>query len=188
MDNSKCDNAKKITGKPRKKHMNRASHSLYSPKLSASDFRFFGTVRQKIEDLEFRSVQDIVRSFSDAWSDLTLEDIQSVLLKWLDRLTRIIEADGEYFLHGSLKNDAHEERFVCSRCHEGQSRKHNARRRNPDCLHNKSVQERRGYVDGQIYTTTANSEIVERSEGSNVWRFCSGNCFLQCFVIKVGRD
>jgi hypothetical protein len=54
-------------------------------------------VKEKIKDREFCSAQAIVRSVSDAWSDLTLEDIQRVFLEWMDRLTWVIENDGEYF-------------------------------------------------------------------------------------------
>jgi hypothetical protein len=54
-------------------------------------------VKQKIKDREFCSAQEIMKSLSDAWSDLTLSDIQRVLLEWMDRLTCVIENDAEYF-------------------------------------------------------------------------------------------
>jgi hypothetical protein len=44
-------------------------------------------VKQQIKDREFCSAQEILRSFSDARSDLTFEDIQHVFLEWMDRLT-----------------------------------------------------------------------------------------------------
>jgi histone-lysine N-methyltransferase SETMAR len=97
MDNTKCHNAKKITGKLQKKHITREAHPPYSPDLSPCDVWFFGMVKQKIKDREFCSVQEILRSLSDAWSDLTFEDIQRVFLEWMDRLTWVIENDGEYF-------------------------------------------------------------------------------------------
>jgi histone-lysine N-methyltransferase SETMAR len=75
MNNSKCYKAEKITGKHQQKHITRARHPPYSPDLSPCDFWFFGMVKQKIEDREFRSAQEMLRSLSDAWSDLTLEDI-----------------------------------------------------------------------------------------------------------------
>jgi hypothetical protein len=37
-------------------------------------------VQQKIKDRDFCSAQEILRRLSDAWSDLTLEDIQRVFL------------------------------------------------------------------------------------------------------------
>jgi hypothetical protein len=54
-------------------------------------------VKQKIKDREFCSTQEIVRSLSDAWSDLTFEDIQRVFFEWMDRLTCVIENNGGYF-------------------------------------------------------------------------------------------
>jgi hypothetical protein len=54
-------------------------------------------VKQKIKDREFCSAQEILRSLSDAWSDLTVEDIQRVLLECMKRLTWVIENDTEYF-------------------------------------------------------------------------------------------
>jgi histone-lysine N-methyltransferase SETMAR len=97
MDNSKCHNAKKITGKLHKKHITRAPHALYSPDLSPCHFWFFGRVKQRIKHREFCLAQDILRSLSDAWSDLTFEDIQRAFLERMDRLTCVIENDGEYF-------------------------------------------------------------------------------------------
>jgi histone-lysine N-methyltransferase SETMAR len=97
MFNSKCHNRTKITGKLEKKHMTRALHPPYSPDLSPCDFWFFGIVQQKIKDRDFCSAQEMLRSLSDAWGDLTFEDIQRVFLKWIDRLTWVIENDGEYF-------------------------------------------------------------------------------------------
>jgi hypothetical protein len=97
MSNSKCHNAKKITRKLQQKHITRAPHPPHSPELSSCDFWFFGMVEQKIKDHEFCSAQGILRSLSGSWSDLTLEDIQRVFLEWMDRLTWVIEYDGEYF-------------------------------------------------------------------------------------------
>jgi histone-lysine N-methyltransferase SETMAR len=87
MENSKCHNAKKITGKLQKKHITRVPHPPYSRDLSPCDFWFFGMVTQKIKNREFCSAQEIFRSSSDAWSDLTFEDVQHVFLEWMDRLT-----------------------------------------------------------------------------------------------------
>jgi hypothetical protein len=97
MDYSKCHKAKKITGKLQQKHIRRAPHPLYGPDLSPCDFWFFDIFKQKIKDREFCPAQEIVRSLSDAWSDLTFEDIQRVFLEWMDRLTWVIENDGQYF-------------------------------------------------------------------------------------------
>jgi hypothetical protein len=54
-------------------------------------------VKQKIKDREFCSAQEILRSVSDAWRDLTFQDIQRVFLEWMNRLTWVIKNDGEYF-------------------------------------------------------------------------------------------
>jgi histone-lysine N-methyltransferase SETMAR len=83
MTNSKCHNAKKSTGKLQKKLITRAPHP-YSPDLSPCDFWFFGMVKQKIKDCEFCSSQEILRSLSDGWSAVTLEDIQRVFLEWME--------------------------------------------------------------------------------------------------------
>jgi hypothetical protein len=96
IDNSTCHKAKKITGKLQKKHITRALHPPHSPDLSPCNFQFFGMVKQKIKYREFCSAQDILRNLSDAWSDLTFEDIQRVFLGWMDRLTWVIMNDGEY--------------------------------------------------------------------------------------------
>jgi histone-lysine N-methyltransferase SETMAR len=87
MDDSKCHNAKKITGKLQQKHITRAPHPPYSPDLSPCDFWFFGMVREKINDREFDSAQEILSSLSDAQNDLTVEEIQRLFLEWRDHLT-----------------------------------------------------------------------------------------------------
>jgi histone-lysine N-methyltransferase SETMAR len=97
MDNSKCQNAKKISGKLQKKHITSALHPPYSQDLSPCDFWFFGMVKQQIKDREFCSAQDILRSLSDAWNDLNFENIQRVFLEWMDGFTWVLENDGEYF-------------------------------------------------------------------------------------------
>jgi hypothetical protein len=99
MDNSKCHNAKKITGKLQKKQITRAPHPLYSPDLSPCNFWFFRMVKQKMKDREFCPGQEMLRSLSDAWSDLAFEDIQRVFLEWMDRLTWVILNVGEYFFN-----------------------------------------------------------------------------------------
>jgi hypothetical protein len=73
MDNSKCQHPKKIMGKLQKKHISRTLHPPSSPYLSPYDFWFFGMVKQKIKDREFCSLPEILRSLSDASSDLTFE-------------------------------------------------------------------------------------------------------------------
>jgi histone-lysine N-methyltransferase SETMAR len=74
-----------------------ALHPPDSPDLSPCDFWFFGMVKENIKDREICSAQEIVSRLSNAWSNLTLKDIQRVFLEWMDRLTCVIENDGEYF-------------------------------------------------------------------------------------------
>jgi hypothetical protein len=98
INNSKRHNAKKITGKLQQNtHITRASHPRYWPYLNPRDFWSFGVVKEKIKDREFCSAQETLSSLSEAWNDHTFEDIQRVFLEWMDRLTSVIENDGEYF-------------------------------------------------------------------------------------------
>jgi hypothetical protein len=53
--------------------------------------------KEKINDRELHSAQEIFSHLSDPWNDLTFEDIQRVFLEWMDRLIWVIVNDGEHF-------------------------------------------------------------------------------------------
>jgi transposase len=60
MDNSMCHNSAKITGKPEKKHIARASRPLYSPDLSLCDFCLFGILKKTMKERASRSEEQIL--------------------------------------------------------------------------------------------------------------------------------
>jgi hypothetical protein len=97
MGNSTCHNPKEITGKLQKRHTTGALHPVYLPDLSPCDFWVLGMVKKKTKDREFCPAQEILSSLSDASNDLALQDIQRVSLEWMNRLTWVIESNGEDF-------------------------------------------------------------------------------------------
>jgi hypothetical protein len=63
--------------------MTKAPHPPYSPDLSPCNFWFFGMTKEKMKDREFFSAQESLSRLSDAWNDLTVEDIQRVFFEWI---------------------------------------------------------------------------------------------------------
>jgi len=98
MDNSMCHNGQKVKHEMAKKHIFRADHPPYSPDLSPCDFWLFGMLKTRMQDREFTSPQSILSEITSIWNGLTFDEIQSVFRDWMERLTWVIEHDGEYII------------------------------------------------------------------------------------------
>jgi hypothetical protein len=68
----------------------------YSPDTSPFDFWFFGMLHYIRRDREFPSGDEPEDALAQGWNDLTLDDVQNVLLDWIRRLAWVTENDGEY--------------------------------------------------------------------------------------------
>jgi histone-lysine N-methyltransferase SETMAR len=97
MDHSKSHDSGKIQEKFETKHLARAPHPAYSPDLSPCDFWFFGMAKEKMQDREFHTIQNILVRLAQIWDDLTFELLQSMLCEWQIRLNWVIEHGGEYY-------------------------------------------------------------------------------------------
>lgn len=96
MDNSMCHNGSKVMAKFGKYHMSRFPHPPYSPDISPCDFWFFGLLKELFKNREFASDTEIVDAITEAWDDLTFDDVRSVFRNWMGRLKWVIENGGEY--------------------------------------------------------------------------------------------
>jgi hypothetical protein len=98
MDNSRCHNGRMATAEFNRRRLGRTKHPPYSPDLSPCDFWLFGFLKEKLKDRQLRGVQSLRQAITDLWDEPTFEDIQAVFLEWMNRLSRIIENKGEYFI------------------------------------------------------------------------------------------
>jgi histone-lysine N-methyltransferase SETMAR len=98
MDNSRCDNRKKITAKIKHRRLVRAPHPPYSPDHSPFDFWLFGLMKHSLKDRKIQGVQGLISERTDIWDDLTFEDVQTVFLDWMERLSWAINNNGEYYI------------------------------------------------------------------------------------------
>jgi transposase len=98
MDNSRCHNGKKITAEIQHRRFARAPHPPYSPDLSQCDFWLFGMMKHRLKDRDIQGVQALIGTLTDILDDLTFEDVQAVFLDWMERLSYLINNNGEYYI------------------------------------------------------------------------------------------
>jgi hypothetical protein len=99
MNNLMCHNGRKVTDELGNLKLDRVPHSPYSPDLSPCDFWLFGMLKQRIKDRAFAMIEEILNAVRDVWSGVTLEELQSVFLNWMERLEYVIEHEGEYYVN-----------------------------------------------------------------------------------------
>jgi hypothetical protein len=81
-----------------RRRFGRTEHPPYLPDLSPYDFWFFGFLKEKLRDHQFRAAQSLHQAIADLWDDLTFKDIQAVFLEWMNRLSWVIENKRDYFI------------------------------------------------------------------------------------------
>jgi hypothetical protein len=97
MDNSMCHNGRMVTEELGRLKLDRVPHLPYSPDLSPCDFWLFGILKDKIKDRLFRTIEEIITAVHRVWSEMTLDDLQSVFFNWMERLEYVIDHEGEYY-------------------------------------------------------------------------------------------
>jgi hypothetical protein len=66
--------------------LDRVPHPPYSPDLSPCNFWLFGMLKDKIKDRLFRTIEEIITALHRVWSEVTLDDSQSVFFNCMARL------------------------------------------------------------------------------------------------------
>jgi hypothetical protein len=98
MDNLRCDNGKKITAEIEHRRLARAPHSPYSPDLSLYDFWLFGLMKHSLKDREIQGVRALISALGNSRDDLTFEDVQTIFLDWMKRISWVINNNGDYYI------------------------------------------------------------------------------------------
>jgi hypothetical protein len=65
INNSRRHNGTKVTNALGKANVIRVSHSVYSPRLNASDFRLFGTFKHRMMDRQLQNSKEILLQFQN---------------------------------------------------------------------------------------------------------------------------
>jgi hypothetical protein len=54
-------------------------------------------LKQKIKDLVFQRVEEMMIAFHRVCDELTLDDLQSVFFNWIERFEWVTEYEGQYY-------------------------------------------------------------------------------------------
>jgi hypothetical protein len=55
-------------------------------------------MKHRLKDREIHGIQALISALTDIWNDLTFEDVQVVFLDWIERLSWVINNNGEYYI------------------------------------------------------------------------------------------
>jgi hypothetical protein len=96
MDNSMCHSGHNVTDEFDNLKLDCVPHPPYSPDPSPCDFWLFEMLKRKIKDQVFQVVEETMTAVHKVWDELTLEDLQSILFNWIERLEWVIEHEEKY--------------------------------------------------------------------------------------------
>jgi hypothetical protein len=78
MDNSICDNSRKIAQEIYNPKLERLSRPAYSAGLRPCDFWLFGLLKEKMRDRALQTVEEILEAITLIWNAISFEQLQSV--------------------------------------------------------------------------------------------------------------
>jgi hypothetical protein len=76
--------------------MKQALHLPYSPDLASSDFFLFGHVKGKLMGYLAETPSEFLVRIRVILSEIPRETSNTVFLKWMERLQKCVQVDGEY--------------------------------------------------------------------------------------------
>jgi hypothetical protein len=96
MDNSMCRNAGKTSLELDHNKIERGHHQAYSPDISPCDFWLFGFLKEKLNEQELSTSDEIIEVIMTICNDITLKELQGVFCEGTRRVTWVIERGGYY--------------------------------------------------------------------------------------------
>jgi histone-lysine N-methyltransferase SETMAR len=97
MDNARVHAAGDCIAEIQRLKITRLPQPAYSPDLSPCDFWFFVFAKQAIQDDVFDNADQLMQHVHSIFDQVTFEDLQRVFLKWMERLSWVVEHDRAYF-------------------------------------------------------------------------------------------
>lgn len=96
MDNATPHRAKATQNFAQKNGLAFSPHPAFSPDLAPSDFYLFGKVKDAIKGMEFESEEDLLDEVIKVLSQISREELESVMDEWEQRLLACIANGGDY--------------------------------------------------------------------------------------------
>ena len=92
------DNARPhlVPNKLRELGLKRLEHPPYSPDIAPSDFFLFGYLKDQLQGYEFEDEEQLFDKVSEILYAIPKATLESVYNEWMERLFRVIEANGNY--------------------------------------------------------------------------------------------
>jgi hypothetical protein len=63
----------------------------YSPDVSPCNFWLLDFLKEKLQEQELSTSNEIIEAITTIWNDVTFEELQSLLSEWIQRVTWVIE-------------------------------------------------------------------------------------------------
>ena len=95
-DNAKVHTSRKVHEYMESHNMKKAAQPPYSPDIAPSDFFLFGYVKKLLEGTRFESPQVLYSAIVEILSEISPDILNSVFLKWEEKLQGVIGANGNY--------------------------------------------------------------------------------------------
>ena len=97
MDNATPHRSKETQTYGAQNKLRFCEHPAFSPDLAPSDFYLFGKVKNALKGSEFQCEQELFESVVQILTQITREELESVMDEWEKRLRACISANGDYF-------------------------------------------------------------------------------------------
>jgi hypothetical protein len=95
-DNARPHTAKMSSDYIGLNRMKQAPHPPYLPDLAPSDFLVFGYVKGKLMGYRAETPSELLVRIRVILSEIPRETSNTVFLKWMERLQKCVQVDGEY--------------------------------------------------------------------------------------------
>jgi histone-lysine N-methyltransferase SETMAR len=76
--------------------MKQELHPPYSPDLAPSDLFLFGNVKGKLTGYRAETPSELLVRIRVILAEIPRETLNEVFLKWMERLQKCVQVDGEY--------------------------------------------------------------------------------------------
>jgi histone-lysine N-methyltransferase SETMAR len=96
MDNARVHTAHVTQQKLEVSGLKRAPQPPYSPDIAPSDFFLFAWLKTELERREYEGEDELYEVVDEILAGLSIEMIEAVFGKWMDRLERVITGNGDY--------------------------------------------------------------------------------------------
>jgi transposase InsO family protein len=68
----------------------------YSQDLVPSDFYFFGTVQNRLEQIQASDADDFFEQLYEKLNSISVEELERVFAAWIDQVHQVSEGNGDY--------------------------------------------------------------------------------------------